>query len=741
VLGIIYDWDLKTGRVARSGELFAITGFHPDHAEPTAEWWRQRVHPDDVARAERDFAAGTDHGTPFREAEYRVLHRDGNYRRVWDRAKTVYDGQGQPARIIGYTIDITEQYRVKEVLLENERRFRRLTDSNIIGVVFGDIHGGLSFANDEWLRMVGYSRQEFNSGQIGWKTVTPPEWLEVAERTIELARNGDGTCPAYEKEYLRKDGTRISVLLAFAMYGTSETVALILDLSELKRSVAALRESEERLSLAIEAARLGIWDCDLRTDQAVWSDHYQTMYGYTPGRPTRHYEEFAERLDPKDAAAVRAAFEKAMETRSEFRCVHRIFWPDGTIRWVQAHGRFYYDGRGQPIRSLGVLADVTDLKRAEEALRDADRRKDEFLAMLAHELRNPLSAVSNALAVLRLPGATRHDREWALDVADRQVANLVRLIDDLLDVSRISRGKINLKKVRIDTRTVVDRAIEAVRPFIDDRDHTLAVRIEPGPLWLDGDPTRLEQVLANLLNNAAKYSDRGGDISVSAGREGSDAVIRVRDTGVGNAPEMLPKIFDLFAQIDTSIDRAHGGLGIGLALVRMLVEMHSGRVAVSSAGPGKGSEFVVRLPLAAADTCALDQTSGPTGSGSAPGEKSLRILIVDDNIDALEGLARLLGLSGYEIATAAEGNLALAIARTFCPDVVLLDIGLPGMSGYDVAETMRHEGMIDTILIAISGYSQDGDRQRSRQAGFDHHLSKPVSLESLVALIEHCARP
>jgi len=739
--GIIYEWDARTNRVERSSGLFAITGFRPEEAEPSGNWWWSRVHPDDFDGAERAFLASVECGAPLWDAEYRVRHRDGSYRTVWDRARTIYDDRGRPARIVGCTIDITEHRRAIAALQETERRFRKLADSNVIGVIFGDVHGGIRYANDEYLRILGYSRDEFESDRVGWASVTPPDWLPVDERAIAQAKGGDGACAPYEKEYVRKDGTRISVLVGFTLFGEEETVAFILDISERKRAEAALRESEERLSLAIEGSRLGMWDWDLRSGHVLWNRHHEAIFGYEPGQPLRDYRDFADRLSPDDLQAIEADFREAMDARTEYRFTHRVIWPSGTIRWVEGHGRFYYDADGRPVRSLGILTDITDLKRAEELLREADRRKDEFLAMLAHELRNPLSALSNAFRLLRLPALADHDRQSAYDIAERQLHNLVRLIDDLLDVARISTGKIHLKKARLDAAMVVARAVESVRPFIEAQGHELTVSVEGGPLPLECDPTRLEQILANLLNNAAKYTDEGGRIWLSAGTEGGEVVIRVRDNGVGIAPEMQPKLFDLFAQVDTSVDRSHGGLGIGLAIVRMLVEMHGGRVSATSEGPGKGSEFTIRLSLSPHEADTGSEAANLTAAEPPCQAKSCRILLVDDNFDSLQSMALLLELNGHEVVTAQDGPTAVVAAREFRPDVVLLDIGLPGMSGYDVAETMRREGMTDALLIAVSGYTREKDRERARHAGFNHHLSKPVELGSLLAIIKGPGSP
>src|SRR5512135_734222 len=368
--------------------------------------------------------------------------------------------------------------------------------------------------------------------------------------------------------------------------------------------------------------------------------------------------------------------------------------------------------------------------------READRRKDEFLAMLAHELRNPMAPILNALHLLREQGGGPM-AEQAREVAERQVRHLARLVDDLLDVSRISSGKIHLRKGRVELGETVARAVETARPLIAARRHELSGSLPDEPIPLEADAARLEQVLANLLNNAAKYTEPGGWIAIEARREGEAAVVRVRDNGIGIAPELLPRIFDLFTQADRSLDRSQGGLGIGLTLVRSLVEMHDGSVTAASAGVGKGSEFVVRLPLGAPE--APGETEG-TGHPGPPPEsveaRSRRVLVVEDNIDGARLMARLLESRGHQTRVAHDGPSALEAAREQCPEVVLLDIGLPGMDGYQVAERLRGmEGMERALLVALTGYGQDGDRQRSHEAGVDLHMIKPVDPEALIKLV------
>jgi signal transduction histidine kinase len=384
-----------------------------------------------------------------------------------------------------------------------------------------------------------------------------------------------------------------------------------------------------------------------------------------------------------------------------------------------------------------LRAEAAREKRLAEELAEADRRKDEFLAMLAHELRNPLAPIQNALALMKLQGCSP-EVEAAREIVERQARQMARLVDDLLDVSRISRGKITLRQEPVGLDLVIERAVESTQPLLASMNHQLTVMLAPEPLWLFADPTRLEQVFANLLNNAAKYTPAGGQVSLSANVEGEEVVVRVRDTGIGIEPDKLESIFGLFTQVGRSLDSSsQWGLGIGLALVRTLVEMHGGRVTAFSEGPGKGSEFLVRLPLLREPKKEKPAKKPEKDKGN---ERSLRILVVDDNEDAVESLALLLRLHGHEVRTALDGVVALEVARDFHPEVVLLDIGLPKMDGYQVARRLRAEEELHGVfLAAMTGYGQDEDRRRSQETGFDCHLVKPVdpaALESLLARVE-----
>jgi two-component system CheB/CheR fusion protein len=508
---------------------------------------------------------------------------------------------------------------------------------------------------------------------------------------------------------------------------------------ERERQAELLREAKDSLAFALEAGRLGSWQLDLATGEFPCSPLCKKNFGLPPNASLSQ-SRLLEQVHPDDQPYVEQALRETIEHGTACHVEYRNVWPDGTVHWVQLRGRAAYDEQGRPVRMAGVSLDITERKQAEEALRqsvqrlkEADRRKDEFLAMLAHELRNPLSAISNATQVAKRSQGEAQ-LEWSQDVIERHVRHLSRMIDDLLDVSRITRGTIVLRLEPLSLVPILHSAIETARPLIEEKKHRLSVHFDAEPMRVHGDVTRLEQVFVNLLINAAKYTEAGGRISLSADRDDCHVLVRIRDTGVGMTPEFLGRSFELFAQGDRSPARTEGGLGIGLTLVKSLVELHGGTVSASSGGPGRGSEFAVRLPLA--DVGASESTRRmPAGPAHKP--PGARVLIVDDNVDTAAGMVRLLKLLGHQVAIAHDGPAALDAARRHRPDVVLLDIGLPGMDGYEVARALRHEGFTDALLIAVSGYGQDEDFKRSQAAGFNHHLVKPVDFDSLIMLLSN----
>jgi PAS domain S-box-containing protein len=417
----------------------------------------------------------------------------------------------------------------------------------------------------------------------------------------------------------------------------------------------------------------------------------------------------------------------------------------GEVPFNGTNGRRIYDyifvpvfgADGEVEAVAGTTRDVTERKSMEDELRhlaatlsDADRRKDEFLATLAHELRNPLAPIRNGLQILKLVKNDADATEQSRAMMERQVDQMVRLVDDLMDVSRISRGKIELRRERMPLVDVLASAVETSRPLIEQMEHELTITPPNEPVVVDADLTRLAQVFLNLLNNAAKYSDRGGRIWLKTERQGSDVVVSVRDTGIGIPAEQLPRIFEMFSQVDHSLERSQGGLGIGLTLVRQFVEMHGGSVEARSEGPGHGSEFVVRLPIVE------DAGVARRASGEDAGKASMRILIVDDNRDGADSLAMMLKFTGNDTRTAYDGEYAVSVAAQFRPDVILMDIGMPRLNGNEACRRIRElPWERQPIIIAQTGWGQEGDRQRTQDAGFDFHLVKPVEVAALMKLL------
>jgi PAS domain S-box-containing protein len=506
-------------------------------------------------------------------------------------------------------------------------------------------------------------------------------------------------------------------------------------LSRLRRAASEhIKVSEERLRIAIDEAGMGTWDLDLRTQESRWSRSHYTLLGLLPDESNlATYEMWRSRVHPADLELVEAAFSKSRDTQTLSSQEYRIIRADtGAVRWLRALGRFLYDESGAAVRSVGVFFDDTDRKTAEMALREADQRKDVFLATLAHELRNPLAPIRNAAQMLGSPKLAADQLHWAQSVIQRQVKHMAWLLDDLLDVARITQGKLDLKKQHITLNSVVDSAVEASRPLLDSKSHRFTVTLPSEPVMLDGDLLRLSQVLSNLLTNAAKYTDAGGDIALSGRLEGIGLTLSVKDNGIGIPAESLNGIFAMFSQLEGAAARSEGGLGIGLALVQGLIELHGGTVEAKSEGLGHGSEFIVKLPIASTDSA-----STPTDHAAAPNPRTRRILVADDNQDAANSLAMILEMDGHEVRVAHDGRAALSVAQTFRPDTVLLDIGMPQLNGYEVARALRQEPWGAGItLIALTGWGQESDRQKAIDAGFDRHLTKPIdpgALESLLA--------
>ena len=508
----------------------------------------------------------------------------------------------------------------------------------------------------------------------------------------------------------------------------------------------ALRESEERYRVLFDMSPVAVYSIDAsgviqefnRVAAELWGR--EPALGDTDERFCGSFKLFrpdGSFMPHEQCPMAQVVNGEILEARDAEVLIER---PDGSRITVIVNIRPLKGSNGEITGAINCFYDITERSRIErerqqqaDALADLNRRKDEFLALLSHELRTPLAPIRNGVEILRRFGSDEQKVKPATEMMQRQVGHMVRLVDDLLDISRITRAKIELRKEPVELASVVHHAVEAVRPFCQSMGHELTVTLPAEPTYLNADPVRLGQVVGNLLNNAFKFTDKGGHIWLTAEREGNQVLIRVLDTGIGIAAEQLPRIFEMFAQADTSLERSRDGLGLGLTLVKNLVEMHAGTVEARSAGVGQGSEFVVRLPVLSGPLPPLSrEPSGPKPVAIAP----RRILVVDDNQDSADSLATLLRLTGHEVHIAHDGLEALEGAATFQPEVILLDVGLPRLNGYEAARRIREQQRHKApTLVALTGWGQEEDRRRTKEAGFDAHLVKPVDFAALTKLL------
>jgi PAS domain S-box-containing protein len=641
-----------------------------------------------------------------------------------------------------YFRDASERVRADEALRTGEERYRTLFESMdegycIIEVIFDPPGSG---------RAVDYRFIEVNpafEAQAGMRDVVGRRMLEFVS-TIERHWLENYGRVALTGEPIRFANEYTGLNRWFEVYafrvgqpGANRVAVLFTDITARKRTERDLAEAHEFLHSSIDALSSQIAVLDesgviLAVNEA-WrrfadENHFAGQnYGVGANYIVACEPRGSECVDGAMVAGLKDVLGGRMPY---FEYEYPCHSPTDQRWFVMRATRFRSPG---PLRVVVAHEDVTKRKLAEDALKEADRRKDEFLATLAHELRNPLAPIRNGLQVLRLGGATGEMADDARRMMERQLAQMVHLIDDLLDLSRISRGKIVLRKEQVDLAKAVQQAVETSRPLIEQAGHELMIDVPTVPVYVDADLTRLAQVFANLLNNAAKYTEYGGRVQLSVRRRGSDAVVSVRDNGLGIPAHMLPKVFDMFTQVDRNLERAQGGLGIGLSIVKRLVDMHQGSVEVKSDGHRTGSEFIVRLPVAMS-VAKPDQTD-ERASGSS---NRRRVLVVDDNRDAAMSLAMMLKLMGNETRTAHDGQEAIDVAAAFRPDLILLDIGMPRLNGYDTAKQIRQQSWGKTIvLVALTGWGQDEDRRKSDEAGFDSHMVKPIepaALEKLLAI-------
>ncbi len=643
--------------------------------------------------------------------------------------------------------------RTAHTIAEQRERLRTTLASIGDAVLSTDLDGRVTNMNAVAERLTGWKNREALGQPLEavFRIVNETTRQPAANPASRALAEGVIVGLANHTVLIAKDGTErpIDDSAAPIRCQDGEIVGCVLvfrDVTERRKAERLLETSEAQSRAVIETSLDCIVTIDHHSRVLEFNPAAERTFGYTRqevmGRDISEFiipPAFREQHHQGMARYLQTGEGPVLNRRLELAAVRR----DGSEFPVEL--TVTRNPAGGPPRFTAHLRDITDRKRMENDLRqhaadmsETDRRKNEFLAMLAHELRNPLAPIRNAVQIVKLAGGHDAAVASASEMMERQLGQMVRLVDDLLDVSRISRGKIELRKERVDLTMIVHNAVEATRPLSQCMAHQLDVHLPPQPIYLHADPARLTQVLHNLLNNACKFTDEGGRISLSIEREGSQAVIRVRDNGIGVAAEQLPRIFEMFMQIDTSLERTVGGLGIGLTLVKNLVDMHEGTVEVRSEGLGRGCEFIVRLPLAKDEGGRMkDEPESDSSFILHPSSfSSKRVLVVDDNVDAATTLAMLLKLHGHQTHTAHDGEEALQSADELRPEVMLLDIGLPKLNGYEVARRLREQPWgREILLVALTGWGQEEDRQRSKEAGFDGHLVKPVDLEALKRLL------
>lgn len=638
---------------------------------------------------------------------------------------------------------------------QNELELTRLAEivaSAYDAIIAETLDGTISSWNRGAERLYGYRADEIVGTPID--IILPERGNDASGRFLLALQNGE-RMRVEEAERICKDGRRIYVSMTISplrnasgeMIGVS---TIERDITLRKETEQAIRDNEARMRFILSASRVGTWEWNIKSGVVHWSENMESLHGRTTGSFDGTFENVLADIHSQDRDRIRNAAAQAMEGTGDYHVEYRVNTADGRTRWVESKGQVVRDMSGSPIQMAGICMDITERKAAEEALRVSEsmlrnkaeelalahRQKDNFLAMLAHELRNPLAPISNAVQLLKMhtgPGQPDYV-PWAVDVIDRQVGQISRLVDDLLDVARITRGRIELQKEYVDAADIMRQAVEMVMPVMATKQHVFEVRYPGEALMIHVDPVRTVQSLTNLLNNAAKFTPEGGRVIFSATHD-SELVLRVIDNGVGISPDILPQVFDLFVQEDRSLDRRQGGLGLGLSLVKRLIEMHDGHVAVISAGMGRGSEFIVRIPLATAPTPLESSIPVVVQPAAAGRKRALRIMVVDDNAEAAEAMAILLRAVGHEAFTAYNGQVALEVTRDEHPDVVFLDIGLPIMDGYEVARQLRALYDRSIVLIALTGYAQNAQDERQRQVTFDHYVLKPVAFDHLQALL------
>ena len=729
-----FDYHFPSDTSTWSEGLARLFGISLAEYDGTWNGWMRRVMPEDAERVRDAVSAAAAAGQDLVEYEFRAMRPDGTTRWLAARARFQYTPDGTAVRLTGVHVDVTSRKALESALRDSEAQFRAFMDNSPARAWLKDDAGRYVFVNRAVRKALGPAADAL-IGRTD-EEMFGPHQADVYRANDRLVRERGLPIEVHES-LPQPDGLHHQLVIKFPVRNADGRVSvggMAIDVTPQREAEEALRRSEEQLASVSDAVPALISYVDLEGRYRFCNQTYTQWFGVSTdqmvGRHMRDVlgEDAWRSIEPHMHAAIAgqtADFEaEAHYARGGTRWIHAIYTPDR-------------DGYGRVRGVVVMVSDISARKHAEEALREADRRKDEFLAVLAHELRNPLAPIRTGLELLRISGSAPGALERVRPILERQVAHMVRLIDDLLDVSRITSGKIQLQRQPTPLADLVGNAVEANRSAIEGAGLTIDIALPDTPCLLDVDPTRFVQVLSNLLHNATKFTHRGGRISVAARvvSEGGrpSLVLTVRDTGIGIPAEMLPRVFDLFVQ-GTSGPGGAAGLGIGLALARQLVELHCGRLEVESEGHGRGSAFTIRMPALTWASLPPADDTGP----ESPTPLATRVLIIDDNVDAAEMLAAVVAAMGAKVRTATNGPDGIRDAAAFKPDVILLDIGMPDMDGYETCRSLRASPAgRDCVIFALTGWGQDHDRQRALAGGFDAHLTKPADPQVLASLLRN----
>ena len=699
---------------------------------------RQRIHdcfhPNDQAEIHRRIEKSLDpNGMGTFSMEHRIVRSDGSTRWI-NVGKSVRFENSRAARAVLAAVDITNRKLAEIAVARSEAEYRTLFE--MAGMANGEARldtGEIVRVNQKFCEMLGYT-----AGEVIGKTfleLTHPDDISRSLEAIETSLTSGNESYILEKRYIRKDGSPVwasltATFLSDDLGQPKNILANIQDITARKQLEERTRETELRFRTFMENNPTYAYIKDSKSRYVYVNQKTATIVSSVNPTEMIGKTDF-DFFSKHDAHALRKNDRIVMRRKQPSQFLEMINSKQGRLYFLAF--KFPLEGSDGQMLLAGISVDVTTQYRAEQDLIEADKRKNQFLATLAHELRNPLAPIRNAVQILKMKDSADPELIWVQKMLARQVSHMSRLLDDLIDVSRISRQRLELRKSRIVLSTVLESAVETSRPLIDAQQHEFSMDVAETPIFLDGDFVRLSQVFSNLLNNAAKYTPNGGQIRLSARLQRDHAIVLVQDSGIGFKPDAKNSLFDMFWQGTSSLSHSEGGLGIGLSLVKGIVELHGGKVDAHSEGPGKGSEFIVQLPAIPAISVDDSHERESEIKNSAP---IRRVLVVDDNRDSADSMALQLRLKGHDVQTAYSGEQALEVAITYQPEFILLDIGLPGMSGHDVARTIRQQSWgASPVLIAMTGWGQLEDRSLASDAGFDHHMTKPLDPDELDALL------